>query len=83
MLAFASDARLGVLGSVAVGDRYAEQASAHNCDTADEEGTALHAFAFYRCCCAIGCRGVGHQTAPSWALAACPVAAWIALRMRG
>ena len=83
MLAFASDARLGVLGSVAVGDRYAEQASANNCDATDQEGTALHAFAFYGCCCAIGCRGIGHQTTPSAALAACPVAAWIALRMRG
>ena len=46
--AFAVQTRLCILGSVAIGNRDAEQASADNSDATDQEGTAFDAFALNR-----------------------------------
>ena len=85
--ALASGQPYCILGGVAIGHRDAEQTGTNDRDTANEEHTPFDALAldggggFH-----FECWVIGHHAAPSSAdalLAAWPVAAIIALRMRG
>ena len=87
MLTFAGGQRNGLARGAAIAQLDAEQSCTNDRHTTDQEGAAFETFFLRR-----GRRGIfskvrigiiSHHAAPFEAVAALPVAAWIALRMRG